>query len=667
MHASKFTLGILFWAVVCSQMSYSQANVNESLETAFVYVDGTVGSDSNPGTQALPFQTIGKATTVAILNNRKSIGTRITINPGAYRESLALGSNPTATTSLPITFQAAANGKVRISGADVWTGWQAYSAIPGVYTHAWPYAWGLCPRAGGGSPFEQDITLRRELIFVNSTMLTQVLSLTQLTRGSFFVDEANAVAYIFPAAGTNIDKASVEVATRGTLFSAYNRTNLVLRGLRFEQSNACRTNDAVIFSGDTNFLLESDGFNRNNSGAIGINNADFFTVRNSVSNHNGERGFKSFKAKDGVWVNDEADYNNWRGAQGGIYGWAAGGFYFYDQHNNTVQNSRVFYNVSHGVHWDTDIANVAARGMIAAYNLRGGLIMEKAEGPVTIANSYVCFNSPLLGFTDGGMMVRASTFVTLTGNSFSENFVGQLPVIGIMGGVPVNFSNYETGQVYNLLNANMILRSNTIVGLPGEQLFYDFDQSGDAWTGFLSTLISDHNTWWNGTDVQPFTIPEPAWFSKTDWPGWLSLSGQDKHSTFAAPAVDPTIPCQVKADAPDFWFINFETTGVTILPGTVANYNMFLIPLGGFNGLTSVAAYGVDQIPGATASWDQTSLTGSGTATYTVTTSVSTPLGSYPITLTAQSGNLTRTLTTFVIVTDTLPPGPAEKRNGPGE
>lgn len=202
----------------------------------------------------------------------------------------------------------------------------------------------------------------------------------------------------------------------------------------------------------------------------------------------------------------------------------------------------------------------------------------------------------------------------------------------------------------------MTLHRNTIVGLPGEQLFYDFDQSGSAWTKFLSTLVSDNNTWWNSSNPQPFTIPEPAWFSTTDWPGWLSLSGQDKHSTFAAPTVDPTIPCQIAPDAPDFWFINFEAGSMTVSPGSPAAYQMLLIPIGAFNGQATFNAYGVDQIPGATASWSQTSLTGSGTAIYTVNTSATTPLGSYPITLTAQSGNVTRTLTAWLVVQPSVTP-----------
>lgn len=654
MQVRNFALALILMlsAITLSLMgppsASAQANVNESQETAFVYVNGTTGSDSNPGTQAEPFQTIGKAASVAVANNRKSIGTRVIISAGPYRESISLSSNST-NTSLPITFEAATNGTVRISGADVWTGWTPYSGNPNIFTNAWPYTWGLCPASTSG-PLEEDINLRREQIFVNTIALTQVLAQAQLTPGTFFVDETNAIVYIYPALHTNMSTATVEVSTRGTILSSYNMSNIVFRGLRFEQSNACRDNDAVFFVNGSNVLLEADGFNRNNSGAVGINDTQYFTVRNSTAQHNGQRGFKSYQAKYGVWVNDEADYNNWRGAQGGIYGWAAAGFYFYMQHQNTVQDIRVLYNMSHGVHWDTDIANVAVRSAIASYNLRGGLVLEKAEGPVTVTDSSICFNSSLQGFTDGGMMTRASTNVTYTGNSFANNNVGQMAFIGIMGGFPVNFSNYETGQNYSLLDANIGMFKNTFQGLAGEQLFYDFDQSGEAWTGFLSTLLSDNNTWWDGANTQAFTVPEPSWFTSTNWQGWLAVSGQDKHSTFAAPKVDPTTPCQVQPDAPDFWFINWQAGSVTTNPGTPAQFTMFLIPLGSFNGQTTFAAYGLDQIPGATGSWSTTSLTGSGTAVFTLDTTASTPAGNYPVTLTAQSGNLTHTMTAWLTV-----------------
>ena len=67
---------------------FGQANVNESLETANVYVNGTTGSDTNPGTESKPLKTIGAAVSMAITNNHNSIGTKVTVDAGTYRESI---------------------------------------------------------------------------------------------------------------------------------------------------------------------------------------------------------------------------------------------------------------------------------------------------------------------------------------------------------------------------------------------------------------------------------------------------------------------------------------------------------------------------------------------------------------------------------------------------
>ena len=53
-----------------SHLAFGQASVNEDLETAFIYVDGAVGSDSNSGTQSKPFKTIGAAASMAQSNNQ---------------------------------------------------------------------------------------------------------------------------------------------------------------------------------------------------------------------------------------------------------------------------------------------------------------------------------------------------------------------------------------------------------------------------------------------------------------------------------------------------------------------------------------------------------------------------------------------------------------------
>src|SRR6516164_464018 len=283
-----------------ANMGWSQAQVNENLETAFIYVDVNTGSDSNPGTASQPLKTIGAAASKAINNNHQGVGSRVIINPGTYRESISVGKN-FRSTSLPMTFQAATNGTVVVSGADVWTGWTPYSGNPSIYTQAWPYQWGECP-GSAGSPIEQKVVLRQEMIMVNGTPLTEVLSLTAMRPGTFFPDEANATVYVFPPAGTNMTTATVEVATRPNLFTDDRQSYLVLRGLTFQYANSCRQNSAVTITNHaTNVLIDTDSFRWNNAEGLGLISLQNFTVQSSVANHNGEIGFFTYKVKYGLW------------------------------------------------------------------------------------------------------------------------------------------------------------------------------------------------------------------------------------------------------------------------------------------------------------------------------------------------------------------------------
>ena len=69
---------VLVFACLAS-LAWGQSSVNESLETVFYWVDAVAGSDNNPGSQAAPFQTIGKATLLAETNNQGGVGTIINV------------------------------------------------------------------------------------------------------------------------------------------------------------------------------------------------------------------------------------------------------------------------------------------------------------------------------------------------------------------------------------------------------------------------------------------------------------------------------------------------------------------------------------------------------------------------------------------------------------
>jgi hypothetical protein len=149
----------------------AQSNINENQETAKLYVDVVNGNDNNPGTESEPLKTIGKSVTLAEANNQNSIGTKVIINPGLYRENISLVGQTQQDTALPETFEAATNGTVFITGADQYTNWTQSSGNSSIYSTPWTYNFGLCPALLGQAPPQTDILLRREMVFIDGTSL----------------------------------------------------------------------------------------------------------------------------------------------------------------------------------------------------------------------------------------------------------------------------------------------------------------------------------------------------------------------------------------------------------------------------------------------------------------------------------------------------------------
>jgi Right handed beta helix region/Abnormal spindle-like microcephaly-assoc'd, ASPM-SPD-2-Hydin len=616
--------------------------VNESLETAFLYVDAAKGSDSNPGTAVLPLKTISKAITFALVNNRANIGTRVIINPGVYRESLTVNGS-SSQTAMPMTFEAETNGTVFVSGAVQYTSWSPYGAKPEIYVNSWPNRWGFCPVDSGTPPLEQPIVLRREMVFIGGVPMTQVLSLSQmLFPGTFFVDETAGLIYVWPPAGTNMSTADVEVATSPNVLNLSLLNGVVFRGLTFTYANSCHGDAAVLVSGSaSNVLLDSDNIVWNGGQGIILTIAANVTLMNSVANHNGAAGFNTDQVKNFLWQNITAAYNNWRGAQGAYYSWDSGGAHLFANHNETISGFKSIYNQTFGLHWDTDTENVTATNMVMSQNLYG-LVDEKGQGPLSVSNSVVC------GSSKYGFVLRDSEQVTLTGNTFYNNASAEIFLTGVPGGQQV--TNWETGQVYNLINQNLTLKSNVIDAVgASQQVFADGLLGGAEWISFQTTLNSDSNTWWNASNTTAFAVPVPQTVTYLDFPGWQTATLQDVHSTFSAPTKDPSGSCAVTADGPDWWLTVDNGLLTTDVAGN-AVFNFLNTPLGGWTGTVTLAVDGISAIPGATAQFSPTTVSTGGTSALTFHAGTHTPPGTYTFTVLGNNGNVTRTVTLSVTV-----------------
>ena len=101
---------------------------------------------------------------MAMTNNHSSIGSRIIINPGTYRESISL-SHSSKDTSLPLTIEAATKGTVIVSGATLYTGWVRYPTNTSIYTNSWTNNWAPCNTIAI-CPTQQEIMMRQELVAV---------------------------------------------------------------------------------------------------------------------------------------------------------------------------------------------------------------------------------------------------------------------------------------------------------------------------------------------------------------------------------------------------------------------------------------------------------------------------------------------------------------------
>jgi hypothetical protein len=84
----------------------------------------------------------------------------------------------------------------------------------------------------------------------------------------------------------------------------------------------------------------------------------------------------------------------------------------------------------------------------------------------------------------------------------------------------------------------------------------------------------------------------------------------------------------------------------TVAPGSPTTYNVTVTPTGGFGGSVTLSSTGLPTGAAGTFSPNPTT----GASTFSVTTSASTPVGSYPVTITGTSGSLAHSTTVTLVV-----------------
>jgi len=531
-----FSVLCLIVKSVCAQAQATGANVPEQNIQAVIYVNNThpLAADVNPGTQDLPVKTVSRAAVMAWEKNRKNLGVKILIAPGTYRESVDVWQE----TDAPIVFEAQQKGKVAIAGSDVWRGWKRQGAS-NIYTHAWPYNWGLSELPAGWSsdPEAQNartpIVRRREMITLAGKFLTQVLSYAELVEGSFYVDEVKDTVYLWPPAAITMTPTTIaEVAVRPFTLLALQKKNLILRGIIFKHANSPFNANAVELGSSSNLLIEDCQFIWNNWGGVGVGSAHQVTVRRSSANYNGGIGMGAAFGKNFLFEDNETSGNNWRGVKGGYIGWSVAGLKHLFIHGAIYRRHRAVSNQTVGFWLDSDSSNILIDGAFLDRNLVFGMFIEANQGPITVTGSTVCHNK------GPGLLINNSENVTLQSNILYGNERTQLLLEGAPpAGRPMD--NWETGEQRLLVSRWWVLKDNEIVGKKANQLLIEVNLGGatsPAWLAFKNSFTSSKNLWYNSAASQSFRIF--GWSVEArnvDLNGWRASTGQDMDSTFAKP------------------------------------------------------------------------------------------------------------------------------------
>jgi hypothetical protein len=485
-------------------------------QTFFVDNQSSAASDQNPGTEALPFQTISRGAQVAQSNNEQGIGTKIYIKPGIYREQVMLPQSGKETNA-PMIFEGTVQGRVILSGSDIWGNWQPTGDR--LYQHAWPYHWGLAPYPQGwaGNVTLAPIVRRREMVFMNGRALGQVLKFSDLTDYSFYADEDRGVIYLkFGHVLPLQASAVIEVSTRPHVFSVDGQSNLVLRNLEFQHGNAAVQDAAVQISNSNNILIEGCIFTWNNWIGLGISQIVNLTLSKNVSVWNGATGFDGYNLKNLELDGNDTSFNNWRGAAGNFYGWSVAGAKLGGVHTGSITHHRSVGNRARGVWLDYDNTNVTVDDATLLSNLNDGLFIEASAGPTLIQNSNITGNQNAAGVAGANASDVTLLSNTLTGNTGEQ--------ILITGDYDRNVTNWETGVQQDVQAVRWTIRSNTVVSQSNGQAVLQTP----VWQPFLTSLLAGYNSWSKPGDQGAFHIGT-NWFT---FQQWQSLVDTDSTSVF---------------------------------------------------------------------------------------------------------------------------------------
>ncbi len=632
MRTSKLFLTFILAALAMTGIRVRcQANVTE---TATIYVSNG-GNTSSPaanvatGPISAPLGSIQAAVNMANTNALRNIGTKIVLAPGVYREAVAING---VSSSAPLAIESSVTGAAVIAASDVLTGWSGVSGHPNTYYHSWTNNFGNCPVPTGWPSNFPAIARRTEMVFVNNVMYTQVMSESQLRAGTFYVDESANQLLVSMPSGLSANSAKIEAAVRSSTLSVNGRSNITISGVTLEHARTCINRAGANINGGSYVTVDHVQAIWNGWGGLQFNNNSHLTVQNSIASHNGGVGFTANNGSYLTFSFNESDFNNWRGAQGGLYDWGMGGTKFFQTHNVTVQHHYSYGNQAQGLWFDTDNKNITINNVTVSGSAESALQLEANGGPILVENSHFCGSLAGVNFLNSANVTLKSN-VFYNNGSFGVFTPGGIFIAGRKGGHVI--------QGVKLYTSNTVMTGNTIMdGASGQHVIGTY-LSGYDWSHFADTLNASGNRWYDGSNSNAFQVSGGHTVS---FSGWKSAVGTDYSSSWGPPSSSPAGACGIPGQSFADFQISLNRESYSMSSGKVA----IVAKVASFGyGTINLSTSGLPS--GVSASMSHSSIT-NGLVNITLSASRSAANKTVPITFWAISGSRVHSVTVNVHV-----------------
>ena len=417
--------------MLCNEAGTCQP-IREVLETAnnsIYWVDHRTGSDSNAGTEAAPFTTIGRAMQQGVLQP----GDAVIIREGTYYEPIipSVGGTP----GNRITIAGYPGEEVIISGAERVAG--TWTRSGEIYQINWPYP-ALWHRYKG-SDDPHGLVRLRDVLIADGQMLQAVFRHEDLEEGTFYLEGAPdnpTTMYTILPDGMDPNRASMQTSRLNHLFNPSNneshcrfgqvKGHFRLIGLTFRHT----ANDGqlgAVCTGSEGTLLENITVAWTNGTGILMHGRNH-TARGIRAHYNGMSGIRGAYCEGCTLEYAESMYNNWKGYN---VLWESGGGKWIYSRNSTLRRLDFSNNEGPGLWLDINNYDNIIEQSRFDNNLSMNLFLEWSSDRNLVRNNVLTRARPYNRNNQGvGLEVRAANDNDIVHNTFMGNRGGGAPFSG---------------------------------------------------------------------------------------------------------------------------------------------------------------------------------------------------------------------------------------------